>query len=144
MFARSNKSADARTFAVIDRCGVGHYVGMRDIEIHEIPELGPTMKVQALDEPGPGGASHSYKVDWGTGSIVIDFQKGPRGETTNNGLLEPALLAIILDRAEAFMAGPFPSAETARSIVHLKAALAEMHNRQRERIARGVQGQSKA
>lgn len=115
---------------------------MRDIDTHEIPELGPTMKVQALDEPGPGGASHSYRIDWGTGSIDINFQKGPRGETTNNGLLEPALLAIMIDRAESFDKGPFASPEGKRALEHMKSALGELHARQRDRIARGVQGKS--
>ena len=117
---------------------------MREITEHEVPEMGSTMTVHALDEPGPGGACHAYRVDWGAGSVTIGFQRGPRGETSNNGLLEPALLAIILDRLRAFEAGPYPSPQTTKAIIRIEAALAALHERVRERLARGVMGQSKA
>lgn len=117
---------------------------MRRIDAHEVAEMGPTMDVHALDEPGPGGACHAYRVDWRTGSVTIPFQRGPRGETANNGLLEPALLAIIADRLRAFQAGPYPSPETAEALEHVEAALAALHRRVRDRVGRGVMGQSRA
>lgn len=117
---------------------------MRDIDRHELPEMGPTMSLTALDENGPGGAPHAYRIDYGNGSLVIPFQRGPRGETNNNGVLEPALIAMLIDRLEHFERGPFPSAETTEAREHLERALAALHKRVRDRLARGVMGQSKA
>jgi len=116
---------------------------MREITTHEVPELGPTMTLTALDENGPGGAPHAYRIDWRTGSVTIAFQRGPRGETSNNGVLEPALIAMLIDRLQHFERGPYPSPETTRAREHLQAALDELHARVRDRLARGVMGQSK-
>lgn len=116
---------------------------MRQIDRHELPEMGPTMTLTALDADGPGGTPHLYRIDWSAGSIVIPFQRGPRGETSNNGVLEPALIAMMIDRLEHFERGPFPSPETTAAREHLEAALGALQDRVRNRIARGVMGQSR-
>lgn len=114
----------------------------RRITTHEFEELGPTMSIEVLDDPGPGGASHRYRIFWGEGEVEIPFQCGPRKEANLNGLLEPALLAIIIDRLEAFQAGPYPSSQGMVALGHLRAALGEMRDRVLDRVRRGVMGTS--
>lgn len=134
---------------------------MREIKTHEVDELGPTMSVWAVDEPGPGGACHHYRVIWDPDRtadsaipiayrdgkppqyIDIHFQKGPRGENDCNGLLEPALLAIIEDRMVSFQQGPFSSVEGSQALGAVRLALSYLHDRVRDRLRRGVQGLSK-
>lgn len=116
---------------------------MRQIQLDPALEAGDMITVEALDEPGPGGASHAYRVSWPEGSVTINFQRGPRKESNHNGLLEPALLAILQDRLERFQAGPYASDENARALEHVKAARTAQCDRARARLERGVLGTSK-
>jgi hypothetical protein len=51
-------------------------------------------------------------------------------------------LAIDIDRLEAFQAGPFANVYNAEALVHCKAAMAALHRRTTDRIARNVEGQN--
>jgi len=126
---------------------------MREITDHivegDLPQNQLTIEV--TDEPGAGGANHVYEVSGplskqGSGRIskVIRFQNGPIKEAGVNGVTQEALLAIVIDRLRSFQAGPFPSSFNARALLHCEAALSLLQERTRERLSRGVEGETKA
>lgn len=102
--------------------------------------------VYALDEPGPGGASHEYAIAWeqeqGVAGNVIVFQKGPVKEAGVNGCFMEDLIAICIDRLEAFQAGDFACVENAMAADSLKSALFSLDIRTKDRQERGVEGHS--
>ena len=111
--------------------------------------------VEAIDEPGPGGANHVYQVlerverpegsfPWRQADQVIRFQKGPISEAGVNGLTNEALLAIVADRLRGFQSGPFSCSENLAALQHVEVALGKLLARTRNRRARGVEGQNKA
>jgi hypothetical protein len=97
------------------------------------------------DGPGPGGASHVYKIEvepedgepliW-----VIPFQKGAIKEVGYNGLSTAALLTVLIDHMGAFQRGPYACEENEIALAGLKMALTSMKLRTRRRQARGVEG----
>lgn len=114
---------------------------MRSIPVHTIPDL-PSPSVSALDEAGPGGASHLYEISWRGGVVDLHFQEGPRAEVGENGITELALIAVLIDRLESFERGPYASGANADALVSLNEARDSLLRRHRERIERGVQGTS--
>ena len=124
---------------------------MRTIPLGNEGSVNPTLRVQALDEPGAGGACHHYWVtlsDDGkkNGKIVteVKFQNGAIHEAGINGSTNEALLAIIIDRLQGFSNGPFPSHETSLALTKCQEALHWLEHRTRERDRRGVEGKHEA
>ena len=134
---------------------------MRELTDHGVSgDQAVHLKIQVIDEPGAGGANHEYRISghdlkkhpayantsdedipqWET----ICFQNGPIKEFGVNGITQEALLAIIIDRLRCFQAGPFSSPFNASALVHCEKALSDLQTRTRERIARGVEGTTKA
>lgn len=118
---------------------------MREITSHKVNSLNDALRVVALDGPGPGNASHKYRVDPTVGNAVgclIEFQNGPLGETGGvpNGLSNEALLAVVEDRLLGFQSGPYACRENALALTKLQEAMHWLHHRTRERVARGVEG----
>lgn len=101
-------------------------------------ELG---KVAALDEAGPGGASHEYGMGPGYRQVV-KFQKGPVLEEEMNGVGNEALLAVVMDRLEGFQRGEFACGHNAEALYHCRMALSALKGRTVERMGRGVCGKS--
>jgi hypothetical protein len=128
-------------------------IDKRKIFMHLLPEeldlpdaLLPA-HIFVMDEPGPGGANHVYQIHHpsiGFPDTEIAFQRGPIKENGVNGLTHEMLLAIIIDRLESFQNGPFPSRYNRMALQHAHLALAHLQNRTRDRIARGVEGETKA
>lgn len=136
---------------------------MREITTHRVEGKGggkDTTRVAAVDEPGQGGASHHYTV-WdqsivdelegppfsesdGAQLLNVWFQNGPIQEVGVNGVQQEHLLAIVADRLSSFQAGPFANAYNAEALEHVNAALAALHRRTLDRIARQVEGYNKA
>ena len=131
----------------------------RAIETHKVEGDLPQnqLKIIALDEPGAGGANHTYLVGGfdvrknasvealpypplSNFATYIMFQNGPIKDAGLNGVTQEALLAIVIDRLEAFQAGPFPSAENADALAHCQFALGALQTRTHKRLARGVEG----
>lgn len=124
--------------------------------MHEIIAGG--LSVTAIDEPGPGGASHRFNITGydaennprrfdGNGHKIGDtkltqilFQCGPVGAQGRNGVTEEALLAIVDDRLRSFQAGPYPCAENELALAHVERALEELQNRTARRRATGIEG----
>ena len=111
--------------------------------------------ITALGSPGPGGAPHEYEIavrspdddefyaSHGQHKNIVEcrisFQNGPLVNGWN-GIIDEALIAIVLDRLECFQCGPFPHFENERAITKLQVAMQSMGARKRERAARGVLG----
>lgn len=105
------------------------------------------VQVEAIDEPGSGGAHHHYLITLkgdGEGveniSFELKFQNGPTKETPANGWTDEALLAVLIHRMKGFQAGPFPCYENEISLQHQQSALAWMLKRAVSRELRGVEG----
>ena len=99
------------------------------------------------DAPDASGASHFYQLSMPSapGGIAgfVQFQKGPRTLPDSiGGALDPALLAVLIDRQEGFQSGPFACPENQETLDLLKSALASMRRRADARAARGVLGKN--
>lgn len=125
----------------------------RRITFHELTELNNQLTILVTDQPGPGGANHSYYINGpsrqieGCGMIPsfqchIRFQKGPIKEAGVNGVSHEALLAIIIDRLTSFQEGPYACPENAAALRHCDLALAALMDRTKKRMERGVEGTS--
>lgn len=103
------------------------------------------LNIAVLDEPGQGGANHTYEIAFTTkvGGIAaqrVDFQNGPIKEFGVNGITQEALLAIVIDRLRSFQKGPFSCRENAIALTHCEDALMWLQKRTRDRLVRGVEG----
>lgn len=118
---------------------------MRKLEDHKVNPVNDRLEVSVVDEPGSGGACHSYMISGqGMKTVLLHFQEGPIGEVGVNGITHEALLAILIDRLEGFQAGPFANVYNAAALSHLQAAQHELQSRTRERMAREVEGTNQA
>lgn len=130
---------------------------MRELTSHKVNGLNEALKIQVVDEPGPGGACHHYAIsfyderygfdrspmseDYGRNTI-IGFQKGPIQENGVNGISNEALLAIVEDRLSCFQAGEYACRENAIALTKVQEAMMWLQKRTRDRVARGVEGTS--
>lgn len=112
--------------------------------------LTKNVQINAVDEPGQGGACHQYRVSYETdsgttgGNKDIEFQNGPIKEFGVNGIPDEALYAILIDRLQGFQKGQYSCRENAIALTHLETALMWAQKRTHEREARGVEGTSAA
>lgn len=117
----------------------------RELTSHKVNGLNEVLRVEVLDEPGPGGACHSYAIVPTVGNargVKIDFQNGPLQETGNlpNGLSIESLLTVCEDRLTGFQSGQFACRENAIALTKLQEAMMWLQKRTRDRVARGVEG----
>ena len=130
---------------------------MRKLTRHKTNPANDRLDIIVNDGPGSGGACHHYTIagfnsstnpsdpytvnhgEPGLYSTVL-FQNGPITEVGVNGVTHEALLAILIDRLEAFQRGPFANGYNAAALLHLEAALGCLSDRTRERMARDVEG----
>lgn len=117
------------------------------VERHKVNACNEVLDILVLDEPGSGGAHHSYLISWPgqfnpwkCEGVHILFQNGPIKENGVNGLTQEALLAVVAHRLECFQAGPYACESNASALVHVLRALEILKDRTRERQARGVEG----
>lgn len=113
---------------------------VRELTGHKVNPANDVITVTATDGPGPGGASHNYYLNWGSGAVTLQFQNGPINEAGVNGITHEALLAILIDRLEGFQAGKFANDYNAAALDHLRSAQGVLLDRTRERMARNVEG----
>lgn len=112
--------------------------------------LNDKIALEALGEPGPGGANLSYRLTHpvllrdGDGETVhiqqiLSFQSGdPNREI--NGISNEVLLALVQDRLQGFVDGPFSTADNEIALRHVTVALQSLQRRTADRVARGVTG----
>ncbi len=115
---------------------------MREISTHKINGLNEAIDVQAIDEPGSGGANHHYTVCVpGVTDANIVFQNGPIKEVGDaNGISNESLVAVVIDRLQCFQKGPYACRENAIALTKLEEAMHWLHHRTNERLRRGVEG----
>lgn len=122
-------------------------ITLSKVNYHKVDDQ-DLVEIAIMDEPGPGGAHHSYLIFWpgarGIQSATIQFQKGPILENGVNGITNEVLLALVRHRLTCFQSGPFPNDYNAEALGHVKAAMEQLHARTRERRARGVEGKTQA
>ena len=106
-------------------------------------------KIEVTDEPGPGGACHTYEVNpvkvpvpGRMERLCIGFQKGPVGEVGLNGIFMEDLNAICVDRLQAFQSGDYACEENQNALDSLQMALKYLNQRTEDRIHRGVEGKN--
>lgn len=120
----------------------------REILSHKVNSLNECIVVEAVDEPGSGNASHQYRISGMKGpldnhpipTIDIRFQNGPIKESGANGITNEALLAIVIDRLQAFQTSNFACRENAIALTKLEEAQHWLKHRTEARVARGVEG----
>lgn len=130
---------------------------MRELTEHKVNPANDTLKIEVVDEPGAGGASHHYVVGGfhtatndsvnQPGSVLGDetrvdilFQNGPILEKGVNGLTQEVLLAIVADRLRSFQNGPYKCKANACALTHIEEAQHWLQQRTIERMRRGVEG----
>lgn len=118
----------------------------RKINSHRINPANDLINILVTDEPGPGGANHVYVVEFPDGKLdtTINFQKGPIAENGINGLTQEVLIAICVDRLQAFQKGPFACRENALALTKLEEAQQWLFHRTLARMQRGVEGKTVA
>ena len=120
----------------------------RKLHSHKQTPLNEVLAVSVLDEPGPGGACHSYLIcaDESVAqckdpvSCFIHFQEGPILESGVNGISVEALLAVVEDRLQGFQSGQFSCRENAVALTKIQEALMWLGHRTADRVRRGVEG----
>lgn len=117
----------------------------REITTHKVTGCNEALMVRAMDEPGNGGANHEYQIEIDNDRpdcilSRLPFQNGPIKEVGTNGITHEALLAILIDRMQAFQKGPFSCRENAIALTHLEDAMHWLNHRTRARLIRGVEG----
>ena len=132
----------------------------RYITTHKVNGVNDGIDILVADEKGAGGANHRYEItgfdtDTNPSSTsvggyktrftkqAIIFQNGPIKEAGINGITQEILLAIVEDRLACFQAGPFASQYNADALDYVRKALASLKRRTEDRLARGVEGQTK-
>lgn len=123
----------------------------RELTSHKVNGLNEHLKIEVLDEPGPGGANHLYRIESNEPRDAelpprvhcrFKFQNGPILEAGVNGISNESLLAIVEDRLKCFQAGDYACRENAIALTKIQEAMHWLHHRTRERVARGVEGTS--
>ena len=120
----------------------------RELTSHKVNGCNDALVVNCLDEPGSGGACHSYLIglapcpEWihGKAFTTINFQNGPIREVGTNGVTHETLLSVLMDRLEGFQSGQYATIENQIALDHLRAAQAVLKFRTEQRSRRGVEG----
>ena len=133
-------------------------------ELRRIVDIGTTRftRVVATDGPGAGGANHAYTVEhvdairaevagedaastyapFELGKVVFAHgQFGAKGPS--EGVFNEDLIAMVIDRLNAFQAGPYRCLENAVAITKLEEAMMWLGKRTADRERRGVLGTDK-
>jgi len=112
---------------------------------HDGLGLNDLITIKADDrDPDAGGASHIYAAEIDDRKILrVQFQHGARNvEGSTPGCTEAVLLAVLIDRMEAFQAGPFSCRENAIQLTKLQEVLHWTRHRAEARKRRGVLGEN--
>lgn len=116
----------------------------REITSHKVNPCNDLITLAVLDEPGAGGANHRYLASFVSAGIPhaygIDFQNGPIAINGVNGLTQEVLLAIVIDRLEAFQRGPFACKDNEDALGMIKGGLTCLLKRTQRRMEQGVEG----
>lgn len=112
----------------------------REIKTHVVHEGDRQPQVSAMGSLGAGGAEQFYRISYslpggrGRVSVPVNFVS-----LEDEGVTNEALLAIVIDRLEAFQAGKFSCRENAVALAHCLEALSALQVRTKDRMDRGVE-----
>jgi len=113
----------------------------RHLETHRGSLVNDQLRIRVMDEPGPDGACHHYRIEYSDQwTWDTHFQEGPVQEVGINGITTEALLAIVRDRLEGFQSGPYACTENRLALACIESALEQLKTRTKERLERGVEG----
>lgn len=122
----------------------------REVTGHGCSSLNVNLRIEALGEPGNGGAHVTYRImapkfdERGvlTGLRQMAYLRFQQGNPAGciNGISGEALLAIVADRLEGFQGTEFACKENAAALAKVREALEILDRRTRARIERGVEG----
>lgn len=128
--------------------GVGEFSMSRTLTTHHDGLGLNDLVIIHCDErdPDAGNASHQYGfwMDLEPRPQLVgqlQFQHGPRSAGTSiPGLLDPAVLAVLIDRYEGFQTSQYACPENDEVLGHLRAALGAMTARANRRAHAGTLG----
>lgn len=139
-----------------------HAAGLRELHGHKVNPANDVLTITVDDAVGAGGAQHRYTIGGFNSqnnpscphvSVTADrsqplkldplcilFQNGPIPKAGVNGVTHEALLAVLIDRLEAFQSGAYACAENNAALNSLLEAQTALHSRTLARMARNVEG----
>src|SRR5215469_9766015 len=109
---------------------------MREITQHQVNECNKRIKIQAKDNPLRGPADYVLTHQYFGDEVVcyLHFHYGPLDKKTETrGIPNEALLAVVIDRLQAFQNGPYACAENALALRSLEDAMKWIRKRTEER-----------
>lgn len=121
----------------------------RELTSHKVNGLNESLRIDVLDAPGQGNASHVYGITSTEPRSAdvppavmcpIRFQDGPILEAGVNGISGESLLAIVEDRLTSFQSGPCACRENAVALTKIQEAMMWLQKRTLDRVKRGVEG----
>ena len=98
----------------------------------------PTIEVFADGPTSPGGVRNTFVYGHHVNDYTfqlageLNFQQGHPANVGINGLTLESVLAICLQRLNAFQKGPYPSDYNATAIMHIERGMEALKDRQRE------------
>lgn len=100
--------------------------------------------IEYYEESIKYNAPHDYEIKSNDGNVLckIHFQTGPVKEKTLNGIFNEDLIAIVINRLEAFQTSEFKCNENAEAIKKLEESLMWLRKRTNRRKAKGIIGTS--
>jgi len=121
-----------------------------EITTHHVAGAMNTVRIFPTDDKVEEGKAHnSYMLRIGKpghesqGEVRLKFQSGTLQDTIPNGITNEALLAVIIDRLQAYQAGLLKCHENSVAIDRLQDALDVLKIRTEDRVKRGVEGTNK-
>lgn len=102
----------------------------RPVLTHRAPGLNEMLHVEALSEPGRGGANQVYRIGGhALQPTILRFQTGAVRDFGLNGLSNEALLAVVHDRLSGFQQGPFSCHDNDVALDGIETAIEAMRRR---------------
>lgn len=152
--AALNAASETTTGPSSNGAGNAAAITPRELDSHRVNPTNDTLKIEVTDAPGAGGANHRYVVSGfdvsrnpsavapgdNSDRMTILFQNGPIAEAGVNGITQEVLLAVVMDRLQAFQRGPYACEENAMALTSVDTALQWLQERTRARMSRGVEG----
>lgn len=126
----------------------------REIKDHVVHGQPCHVRIEAVDEPGVGGANAAFeflilkdklwqkhgRLQFQKGPVRILDEKGNFLREDVNGITNEVLLAVVIDRLQSFQKSPYSCRENALAITKLEEALHWLNHRTNERLQREVAG----
>lgn len=114
----------------------------REILEHRVNLEDRQPTLMAMGRVGVGGAEQLYRIRFKRQNGEDALLPVPFVSLEHEGVTNEVLLAIVIDRLEAFQRGKFACAANANALSFCNMALTALKGRTIERMARGVEGKA--